>query len=154
MEPADRLLRLFSYDRWANNQILSTLQDYPDFPGSEQAISYYGHIAGSQEIWYGRIQGRPDNNLEIWPDYNLSGALQKLKIYNKKWLQLIENNRFELDRNVTYRNSRGEFKTPLSDILHHLIIHGQHHRAQIASLFRKAGIAPPGTDFIFFCRSN
>ncbi|SHF27703.1 Uncharacterized damage-inducible protein DinB (forms a four-helix bundle) [Fodinibius roseus] len=154
MHPADRLLRLFSYDIWANDQILLTLQDHLDFPGAEQAISYYGHIAGTQEVWYDRIQDLSNEDLEVWPDYGLSVALQKLKTYTEKWRLLIEENRSDLDRNISYMNSKGQFETPLSDILHHLIIHGQHHRAQIASLLRKAGIAPPGTDFIFFCRSN
>lgn len=154
MEPADRLLRLFSYDMWANDQILLTLQGHLDFPDAEQAISYYSHIAGAQEVWYVRIRGLSYEKPEVWPDYGLSVALQKLKTYTEKWRLLIEENRSELDRNISYTNSKGQFETPLSDILHHLVIHGQHHRAQIASMLSKADIEPPGTDFIFFCRSN
>lgn len=155
MHPADRLLRLFSYDMWANDQVLLTLQDHLEFPAADQAIAFYSHIAGAQEVWYARIQKQPSEELDVWPDYGLSVALQKLKTYTERWRLLIEENRSDLNRNISYSNSKGDnFETPLSDILHHLIIHGQHHRAQIARLLRNAGISPPGTDFIFFCRAN
>lgn len=154
MDSADRLLRLFSYDTWANEQVLLTLQDNLDKDGLEEAVKLYAHIAGSQEMWFRRIEGE-DIEVEIWPDDDLAESLQKLKTYSQKWKQLIENSRGDLDRLISYQNSKGTpFETMLSDILHHLVIHGQHHRAQIARLLRNAKITPPATDFIFFTRAN
>lgn len=155
MDQSDQLLRLFSYDNWANEQVLLSLQDNLDFEHSEQAVNYFAHIAGAQDLWYRRIEDRPLSNLEMWPDYNLSVALQKITTLYEKWQQLVKANRSDLDRIISYKNSKGNpFDTPLSDILHHVIIHGQHHRAQIAKLFRDANIAPPATDFIYFSRTN
>lgn len=55
------------------------------------------------------------------------------------------------DKTITHQNSKGEeFKNIAGDILTHLVIHGQHQRAQIARVFRQAGKNPPGTDYIFF----
>lgn len=155
MDTADHFLRLYSYDIWANDQILLTLQNNLNFPEADEAIAYYSHIAGAQEVWYNRIESQSTDKLDIWPDYGLSEGLQKLKTLSEKWKLLIGNNRSSLDNVIAYQNSKGKaFETQLSDILQHLIIHGQHHRAQIAVLLRNAKITPPATDFIFFSRSN
>lgn len=155
MDSADRLLRLFSYDSWANEQILTKLQENPGFDGAEQAASYFAHIAGAQELWYRRIEKQSLDNLVVWPVYALPEALQKLNTLFEQWQRLIDSNRADLDRIISYKNSKGTpYNTMLSDILHHVIIHGQHHRAQIAKLLRNAKIDPPATDFIFFSRAN
>lgn len=155
MNQKDQLLRLYSYDNWANEQILLTLQDNFGFDEAEKAIGYYTHIAGAQDLWYRRIEGLPLENLAVWPDYNLSVARQKIMTLYEKWQQLINANSSDLDRIISYKNSKGtSYETRLWDILHHVIIHGQHHRAQIAQLLRNAKITPPATDFIFFSRAN
>lgn len=155
MESAEQFLRLFSYDDWANEQVLITLQDHANFKDSAKAIGSFAHIAGAQELWYCRIEGQSPNGLQVWPDYELSEAFQTLKTYSEKWQELIETNRDDPDRMISYENSKGDpYETMLSDILHHVIIHGQHHRAQIAKFLRKANVTPPATDFIFFSRFN
>lgn len=56
---------------------------------------------------------------------------------------------------TNYTNSKGMlYKTKLAEILYHIMIHGQHHRAQIVKLLRNAKINPPATNFILFTRSN
>lgn len=151
----DYFTRFFDYDMWANEQILLPLREHNNFSDSDQAVAHFCHIAGAQELWYKRIKQVSVKDLQVWPDYSLPKALQKLKTYAEEWESVIKNNRSELDRKVRYKNSEGEeFATLLSDILQHIIIHGQHHRAQIAQLLRNAKIPPPKTDFIFFSRSN
>lgn len=155
MDSAERLLRLFAYDNWANEQVLLTLQDNMNFDEAEKAAEYYAHIAGAQDLWFRRIKGQSLDDLKVWPDYDMAVALQKLKTLSERWQRLIESNRSDLDRTISYQNSKGTpYETVLSDILHHVIIHGQHHRAQIATLLRNANITPPATDFIFFTRAN
>ena len=155
MKAADQLLRLFSYDMWANEQILLSLQENLPFEDSERCIKYFAHLAAAQEIWYSRTTGSPGRELELWPDYGLPEALQKLKTVSGNWKRLIRSNSEELHKTISYQNTSGDrFDTPLADILHHVIIHGQHHRAQISQLLRNAKIAPPATDFIFFSRAN
>ncbi len=155
MDSAKQLLRLFSYDMWANEQILLTLQENIPFEENEKCVELFAHIAGAQELWYSRIKGNAVDELEVWPDYGLPTALQKLKTLSANWKRLIDSHNNTLDEIISYQNSKGvSYDTPLSDILHHLIIHGQHHRAQIAKLLRNAKIDPPATDFIFFSRAN
>ena len=155
MNTAEHLHRLFTYDNWANEQVLLSLQDNIGFENSDQAVEYFAHIAGSQQMWFKRIKGESLDDIEIWPTYGLADALQHLKTLNQQWKQLIGGNKNKLDRIISYTNSKGTpYESSLSDILFHVIIHGQHHRAQIAKLLRNAKIDPPATDFIFFSRAN
>lgn len=155
MKAAEQLLRLFSYDMWASEQILLSLQENLPFEKSEECINAFAHLSAAQQIWYSRVVGKSDSDLELWPDYGLPEALQNLKTLSGKWKRLIRSNSGELSQAISYRNSSGDsFNTPLADILHHVVIHGQHHRAQIAQLLRNAKISPPATDFIFFSRAN
>lgn len=155
MQSANRLLRLFEYDNWANEQVLLSLQDNLGFEGADKAVEYFAHIAGSQQMWLHRIKGKSLDNIKIWPDYGLPEALQNLKTLNQQWKKLISVRKDNLDKIISYVSSKGSpYDTSLSDILYHVIIHSQHHRAQIAKLLRNAKIDPPATDFIFFSRSN
>jgi len=154
MRPAKQFIRLFDYDSWANKQVLISLRDHLHFENSDKAIRYFAHLAGAQDLWYRRIQDESLEDLKVWPDYGLSEALHMLKTYSSKWKDLIETSHENLDHIIAYENSKGTpYETMLSDILHHVIIHGQHHRAQIAKLLRNAKIEPPATDFIFFSRT-
>lgn len=155
MNSADQLLRLFEYDRWANEEVISTIQKHLPFADDAQCIKYLAHITGSQEVWYNRITGNTNNEIEPWADYTLQEALQRLNTVNSNIKRLIGSNKHTLDKEIAYQNSKGvPYETKLCDILHHVVIHGQHHRAQIAKLLRNAKIAPPATDFIFFSRTN
>lgn len=155
MEWIHQYQKLFSYDNWANNRIIDSLQEHEGFDDFNQAVALTAHIAGAQEVWLARISGEHPAGVEVWPDYDLPAARQTLATYIEKWQQLIIDKNAGLDQPVRYQNSQGtSFTTPLADILHHVVIHGQHHRAQIAKLLRNAKITPPGTDFIFFSRSN
>lgn len=134
--------------------MLATLQNNIPFENSEKCLAYFAHIAGSQEMWYRRIKGASLEDIEIWPEYGLAVTQQKLNTLSANWKRLLDSNSSNLDKTISYKNSKGTpFDTILSDILHHVIIHGQHHRAQIAQLLRQASIDPPTTDFIYFSRS-
>src|SRR5699024_5448262 len=108
------------------------------------------------ELWYTRITEKSaEITPAIWPDYDLSTAHQVLNTSSEKWKALLKSRESHINHYISYQNSSGStFETPLTDILHHVIIHVQHHRAQIAILLRLADIDPPPTDFIFFSRSN
>lgn len=155
MDTASQLIRLFDYDSWANEQLLLTVQENLSIDTADNIVELFAHIAGAQELWYRRIEGQSLDGLNVWPDYGLPVALQKLNTLSGRWKQLIDANRSNLDKETSYKNSKGTaYNSMLGDILHHLIIHGQHHRAQIATLLRRSEVAPPATDFIFYTRST
>lgn len=91
------------------------------------------------------------SDLEIWPDHDLENGRETIQTQFNQWTALLREK--QPDDVVSYQNSKGTpYETRFSDIVQHLIIHGQHHRAQISMLLRMSGIAPPATDFIFYTR--
>ncbi len=61
----------------------------------------------------------------------------------------------DLERRVAYRNSKGEeFRTPIGEILLHVLLHGSYHRGQIALRMRDVGEEPVNTDLITFVRER
>lgn len=150
MKPYLRLLRLFDYDSWANNKVISVLS-----AGQEESLKHISHILVCQELWYKRIIGADLSDIEVWPAFTLKQCQEMALSWPVEWESLINKNAGDLDRTISYKNTSGNtYDTILSDILHHVIIHGQHHRAQIATLLRRAGATPPGTDFIFYTRQT
>lgn len=155
MDTTDRLQRLFDFDAWATQRVMEVLKENPDLKKYKEALRLLGHLLNAQQIWYGRTIGRDSNDLELWPEHDLNKCGV---IYNKmpgKWSDLLSEHREDPDTLIAYQNTKGEsYESKLSDILYHVIIHGQHHRAQIATLFRESGIDPPPTDFIYFTRQH
>lgn len=152
MSPADQLTKLFRYDAWANQQVHTSLSGHSGGHDLSEEMNLFAHLVSAQKTWYGRITGEK-NSLDLWPELDLAEVRELLDQLEGKWHTLLLEQRGDLDREISYRNSKGKtFDTPLSDILHHLIIHGQHHRAQIALKLREKQIEPPGTDFIFYVR--
>ena len=153
MNDVDRLNRLFNYDEWANLQILNKLEEHPEFDTREEVLRKLGHVLSAQQIWHRRISGKAHDDLDGWPKLSTEDCRSLLSNMSKKWDALLEVHGQKLDETVEYRNTKGEeYESRISDILHHLVIHGQHHRAQIATLLRQSDIQPPPTDFIYYTR--
>lgn len=155
MNTADQLKKLYKYDFWANKKVAAVFEIKSSIQ-LQQAYSLFSHIRASQQIWLQRIQGNSTGDIQLWPEEtNPENDLQELTTLHEQWLRLLAEKDAGLDETVSYTNSKGTaFGTPLTGILHHVIIHGQHHRAQIAPLLREAEITPPPTDFIFYLREN
>jgi uncharacterized damage-inducible protein DinB len=66
-------------------------------------------------------------------------------------LKILET--IDLESVITYLTSKGQpFSNSVRDILFHVANHTTHHRGQIVSDFRQAGIPPLVTDYIFYRR--
>lgn len=153
MNSAHRLQRLFDYDAWANRKIPDVLKEHPEMEKYEEALKLLGHLLNAQQIWHRRTVGRDFDDLDLWPKHTLEECIAILQMMPEKWEEVLSENQKNPDKLISYKNTKGDaYETMLSDILHHLIIHGQHHRAQVAKLIRESGISPPTTDFIFFTR--
>jgi len=151
MDQTKHMLRLFEYDSWANLKLLAILEDHDQYEQREKSERLFLHLLNSQELWYRRSTGMDYSDLELWPDQNLENGRDKIQKQFDQWTALIREK--QPDAVVSYQNSKGTpYETRFSDIVQHLVIHGQHHRAQISMLLRMSGIAPPATDFIFYTR--
>lgn len=150
----DYFQNMFNYDTTVNQQILEQLR------GSslklDRAKKTLFHILAAKEVWIRRLNNQNLKGIEIWPDFSFDQAQQQIdkniEAY-RKYLEDISDQ--DLSSNLHYTNSKGtEFKTPIRDILSHVLIHGGHHRGQIAKYVREAGGDPLNTDYITYVRNQ
>jgi uncharacterized damage-inducible protein DinB len=118
---------------------------------SEKANSLLNHVLNAQQIWNSRLLGTPAVGVF---DLRTVTELKAMNDQNFEEAKRIVAD-FDFEKHITYTNTKGEiFSNSVRDILFHVINHSTYHRAQIATEFKNAGIAPAVTDYIFFKREK
>lgn len=149
----EHVKRQFQYDHWANVRILDALDSWKG--ASAKATGLMAHLITAEVIWLNRMEGNDSSGIKLWPDLTLTESRKLCNKQYSRWKSYLDQiNDDTLDRPLAYRNTSGKsYHNSHIDLLQHVVIHGQHHRAQIAALLRTAGITPPATDYISFIRS-
>lgn len=143
------LQKLVNYDKWANQKVLTIIRKIEDPTLLDEIEKLFSHLLTAQLVWVNRIENRPISD-QIWPHLSHFDMRSLMEDNPAKLRKLIS----KKDEVIRYKNSRGKtFENSVEEILVHLTIHGQHHRAQISTLLRQNEIEPPATDFIFFLRT-
>ncbi len=134
------------YDLWANQQILKAIKEVSDKAILPEITRLFAHLFKAQIIWYNRTTGIKEE-VEIWGTYSIEECESLLNDSHA----MLEGIASKAPEQIEYVDTKGNpYKNKASDIFDHVIIHGQHHRAQIQLLLRKAGYTPPPTDYIFY----
>ena len=136
------------YDLWANKQVCNQLKKIENVELLAETTRLLTHLLRVQVVWYNRMYNIHEN-INLWGEFDLQDC-QSLMNDSRSMLEGIAK---KIGTSIAYKNSKGEsFTDAATDIFEHIIIHGQHHRAQIFLLLRQAGITPPATDYIFYPR--
>lgn len=145
------LRRQFAYNAWANREVLSALRSHP----SARPLTLFAHIVSAEGLWLERIRRR-NQSLPVWPDFTLERCAAEFEQTTSQWQgYLDELSTSQLPDPVTYKNSKGqEWKSTISDVLTHVLLHSAYHRGQIASKMREEGTEPPYADFIHAARQG
>lgn len=153
MAMIEHFQRMFSYDDWANREVLSSLQALEVAP--PRSVKWLAHILSAEKLWYERLQLQKPT-YPVWPEFSLEHCklvVEELPELWKAYLQSLKED--GLTRTLTYKNSKGEsWSSSKQDILMHVIMHSAYHRGQIAADVRAAGFVPPYTDFIHAARQG
>ena len=137
------------YDLWANKQVCKTLKSITDADLLLETTRLFNHLLKAQVVWFNRVNGI-DEDIEIWGEFTLEECKSLLNDSETMLAGIAKN----VGKTINYQNSQGvTFTNSVADIFEHVIIHGQHHRAQIFMLLSNAGIKPPSTDYIFYLRT-
>jgi len=144
------LTRLLEHVAWADAELAQALVS-PDAPA--EAIREYAHIAGADETWLSRVEGRP-SRAKIWPELDAAAAAALTAETARGFARVLSTaTETSLDEPVSYVNTKGQaFSTPLGDILIHVAMHAQYHRGKVNLLLRQSGEEPAPTDYIAFVR--
>jgi uncharacterized damage-inducible protein DinB len=151
----DYLIGFFQFNNRANRKILETISNLPE---KNEPIRLFSHLVICQHKWLNRITKEvPDSSL-AWtgPVYSLEECRTLWELHTGKWITFLkELPEIQLQKDIIYQSSDGgNFSSTIEDIALQLNYHSIHHRAQIMTVIRAQGIAPPVVDFIFLNRKN
>jgi len=136
------------YDLWANETILLAIKELEDQEILSEVTRLFAHLFKAQVIWFNRIHAIQEK-VEIWGEYTIEECISLLNDSHAMLTGIAE----KIGEDIEYQDSKGNtYTSSAEEIFDHIIIHGQHHRAQILLQLRKAGLTPPLTDYIYFVR--
>jgi len=146
--------RLFDYDYWANSETLGSLRTVPT--GEEKPRKAFNHVIGAQRVWLARFENPAPPSVQPWPHLTLEECASAIEDLRRQWKELLDKLTPEkLAGELTYKTTKGvEFRTPVGDVLMHLVLHSAYHRGQVAAAVREAGGKPAVTDFVVYIRAG
>ena len=147
------LTRLFTYDAWANHEVLTALRS-SNGPLAH-ALKLAAHVLAAERLWLARLeQKEPD--IPVWPEFTIDECQDLASELSQLWTSyLAASSEADLGKSVSYRNSKGEnWSSRKGDILMHVVMHSAYHRGQIAADMRAVGLTPAYTDFIHSVRQG
>jgi uncharacterized damage-inducible protein DinB len=154
-------LELANYNIWANNKMISWLNDINDVQYKQSIESSFGsiagnalHVASAEKIWLDRLHENPaptwlasefkgdkETLFAIWKQ-----ASENIKLYIENF---DENN---LHNKIKFKRLNGEeYELPFYQIFAHVLNHSTFHRGQFVTLLRQVGFSNvSGTDLLDF----
>jgi uncharacterized damage-inducible protein DinB len=142
----------FEHAAWAGEQLRVAVEAMAEGEAKAHARRFLAHVAAAQCIWLARVQG--EDAPPVWPGWTLEESAERSRAAVSGWTDLVAASTGEtLAQAVRYASSSGaRYENALAEIAQHVLLHTQHHHAQIALLLRQSGAAPPPTDLIYFAR--
>ena len=152
MDELRRFRELFNYDYWANAATLTSLSTVPG--GAEKPLKTFNHVIGGQRIWLARFENPAPPSVQPWPHLTLEECAAEVEDLRRRWKDLLDSLTPEkLAGDLAYLTLKGvEYKTPIQDVLMHLVLHSAYHRGQVAAAVREAGGKPATTDYVVYLR--
>lgn len=155
MEFRQSIQRLFIFDLWCSCQLTDYIRETGKFREYKTCVSLSSHIINAQQIWFDRILGIDINDTKPWDEIDIGLIKSEAGEIHKRWIDLIGDHDLDLESRIVYQNSGGvTCINSITDICNHIILHGQHHRAQISLLLSRSGISPPPIDYIHYARKK
>jgi len=144
--------RFLEYDSWANREALRSLETARG--SGDRPRQLLAHLLGAQRIWLARVEQQTAAAAEPWPSLSLDQCRSAVEELHERWTKVAQTlTKEKLAANVEYKTSTGAgLKTPLMDILMHVVMHSAYHRGQVAAAVRAVEGKPAVTDYVAYVR--
>ncbi len=163
MDALDMIRSQFAYDAWARAQFVAALKTLKDEeftralgPGLDSLAAKMAHLTDADDLWLLRIvEGKSPPQMPDNKRFKTVGEFFKhlMNVGHRKAQLVMGLKEDALAKPITYTNTHGKtFTQPLSELLQHILFHGQYHRGQMASCLRALGKTPPETDLVVYYR--
>lgn len=154
LDRKSQFLHDWEYDHWANERYLKFIEE--NQIANERVSRICGHVLVAQVLWIKRIIPVEMDDYSLWENYSLIEMNKMSETCYSVWKNFLEeypDNAFS--EIISYTNTQGlAFKTPVNEIISHVLYHGAYHRGQLAILIRDLGFTPPYTDYVAFLRGQ
>ncbi len=160
------LTTLYNYNYWASRRILDSLADIdadqftvraPAF-GQASLRSILVHIVTAEWIWRSRCQENisPTAMLDEADFPDLTSLMERYQVEEEKMRTYLASlTDGDLDQTIHYLTTSGKpMAQKLAYILHHVVLHGMQHRAEVAAILTDLGHSPGDIDFIVYLRQQ
>ena len=144
---------LYHYHHHYNQQLIELAVEQQQL--EPQVHPLLSHMLNAQQIWNARILDEATVGVhQLW-QYDEMAAFEEANFQQS--LKIIE--QLPLEQVVCYKNSKGtRYTNTVQEVLFHaecrpVANHFTHHKRQLVASFRRSGIAPPATDYIFYKRN-
>lgn len=155
---------LFAYNKWANDQMLASLQSLPPEQRERDLASSFptilgtvAHIAAAEWVWLSRWKGAGPSAMPEWAATPVFAFVQRkfAELETERTAYLATLAESDLDRALSFTLFSGaQDAQPLVTQFQHLVNHGTYHRGQVATMLRQVGAAPASTDLIRWLRER
>jgi uncharacterized damage-inducible protein DinB len=150
---ADYLRREFSYNAWANKEVLAAIEaaNVED----ARSLNLMAHIFAAERVWLERLTQQAQS-VPVWPNFDLNRCKQEAADLATRWHEYLDlATAGDVSLTISYKNTKGEaWTSTIVDMLTHVVMHSAYHRGQIASHMRESGQTPAYTDFIHGIRQG
>lgn len=145
----ETLENLAGYTQWANRVWLDFIAK--NHKEDEFLVKMLGHIAQGERAWFQRLRGEKlDRN--VWRPLTLPLVGEQLEENAQLYREALRRDR---SRKIEYARTHGAVgSATVEDILLHMCLRADHHRAQLAAHLKKLNLNVPQTDFIEYAGSR
>lgn len=148
-----------SYNAWANARLADVLRTLTPAQLDQEIVSSFPsirktvfHISDAEQVWLSRLHGFSPTE---WPSKNADSgtAIDGWMNASKTLLEFVEKQPAEFFQSSnTYRTMAGmERTTKVEGMIMHCMNHSTHHRGQLVTMLRQAGVKEiPSLDLITY----
>lgn len=158
------LRTLLDFNYWARDRMLESVAALSDELYAKPMGNSFSsvrdtivHMYSAEWVWCSRWHGTsPTSPIKVdeYPDLaTLTAAWRDLEARIRAFLDGLGAD--GITRELDYKQMNGqEFRSPVWQMVQHVVNHGSYHRGQVATLLRQLGAKPAGTDLIAFYRGR
>lgn len=154
------LKTFYNYNYWATKKVLAVVSELSQEEFTKEVAGGYGsirntlvHIMSTEWGWLSRCGGHQRESSLKAEDFptleSITEVWAEVETYIHDFLGTLTDEK--LTQMVYYPGKNNITRSmPMGELLHHSIIHGAHHRGQIAVLLRELGYSPGSIDILFY----
>lgn len=158
----ETLLQYANYNVWANKRIIEEMQKVDLVQLDAEITSSFSslrktvlHIWSAENIWLQRLQLAEQ---PVWIENSFAGTFeeacmkwQDCSMQMQKFVEKQFNDAAFSHVMQYYTRKKQPMKSKVSEVLIHVFNHSTHHRGQMVTMLRQAGLTTiPTTDFIAY----